>query len=127
MRLLNTIHPSETQKQVIALILAAANPTIAGDDISKTPNLVAARNMLAKLGVINFDMGNAELTDDGAALAVEQNIADESGQLTADGTALIGKNNQQDVPDGTSTGTDMPDDLPIGESFVLLKSLLKIV
>lgn len=119
---MNTVRPSETQKQIIALIIAAPTPRVAGDDISQTPNLVAARDILAKLGMINFDMGNAELTEAGSALAVDQNIADESGMLTDYGTQLVGSNNQQN--DQTTNDDTV---MPTNESFKFLRELLKIV
>jgi len=89
MRILSSIHPSATQKQVIALILAAATPKLAAESLAGSQNLIAARNMLMKLGIINFAAGEASLTDAGMRIATEENIADEMGELTDAGRALV--------------------------------------
>jgi len=92
MKLLQTITLSTFQKQVIALIVAARTPKVAAVDIAANHNLQTARDILAKLGVITFTDADAHLTDKGTQLAVEEDIADESGQLTDAGQALVGNN-----------------------------------
>lgn len=88
MRLLSTIRLNDNQKRVLAKIAAAPTPTVAGEEISKETNLVAARNMLMKLGIITFVDNRAEITDKGQALAKEENITDDSGGLTDAGNKL---------------------------------------
>src|SRR3972149_829856 len=87
-RMLTGIHPTENQKRVLAKIIAAPNSKVAGEQISGNVNMVAARNMLMKLGVITVSAGTAELTDKGTQIAQDENIADASGQLTDVGNAL---------------------------------------
>jgi hypothetical protein len=77
--------PTDNQKAVLAKITAAATPQLAAADISDTPNLVAARDMLDKLGLIEIDNEGAHVTDLGREVMVNQNLATPDGQLTDDG------------------------------------------
>lgn len=88
MRLLSTVRLTDSQKRVLAKIAAAPTPTVAGEAISKEPNLVSARNLLMKLGVITFVDNRAEITDKGQHLGKEENILDDSGGLTDEGNKL---------------------------------------
>lgn len=121
MRILSAVHPTENQKRVLAKIIAAPTPTVAAEEISNNANMVAARNMLMKLGVITFGAGEASLTDKGEQIAREENIADESGQLTDVGQQLAYGEQKQG-------GETEPPPPPGGglslESFALLKELL---
>jgi hypothetical protein len=131
MRLLSAVHPTTNQKRVLAKILAAPTPTVAGAEISKDANLVAARNMLMKLGVISFANNEATLTDRGTQIAAEENISDQAGQLTPAGQQLA-YTNSRDKPDsdqasGTQPQQSAPDtslDMPT-ESMKLLKQFLR--
>jgi predicted methyltransferase len=132
MRLLSAVHPTTNQKRVLAKILAAPTPTVAGEEISKDANLVAARNMLMKLGIITFANNEAALTDRGTQVAAEENIADQSGQLTPTGQQLAYTNAQgqtdSDQAGGAAQQQPAPDmGLDAGmptESLALLKQLL---
>lgn len=125
MRLLSTIHPSTTQRKVLAIIASAATPKLAVANLNVSQNLIAARDILAKLGIITFDQSQAALTSAGHQLAVDENIIDQSGQLTDDGSALVstdGPQAQQPMqpePAPTEPGPDVS-----LESFSLLKELL---
>jgi hypothetical protein len=116
MRVLDTFTPTQTQKQVIASIAGAATPTVAGDAISRGPNMVSARDTLLRLGFITFINGEATLTAQGQQLAVAENITDETGGLTAEGQALA------QVQPNQATATEQ---MPPMESFAVLKSLLR--
>lgn len=94
MRLLTAVHPTDNQKRVLALIANAATPSVAAQSISTDANLVAARNMLMKLGAITFSNGEAEMTDRGTKVATDENIIDQSGQLTPAGQQLVGSDTQ---------------------------------
>lgn len=126
MSILNTLRPTTFQRQVLAHIAAAQSPKIAAENISKNQNLVAAREILAKLGLITFSDRAATITDTGLRLAVEENITDESGELTDVGQQLIGQIQQpQTDPMGDEQSMD-----PMGgegipmESFALIRTLL---
>lgn len=134
-RMLTGIHPTENQKKVLAKIIASPSPKVAGEEILGDENLVAARNILMKLGVITFSGGNAELTDKGRQIAQDENIADEGGQLTDTGNALAygeeGAPAQQlprpelGMPPPSPLGGEEPAG-PLGmEGFSLLRDLIK--
>lgn len=115
MRILPSIRPTDNQRRVIARIIASPTPAVAGEAISGDVNLVAARNMLMKLGAITYAEGQAELTDRGMQIAVEENIASETGELTPSGQKLAFTH-----PNGQPVK-----DQPTSESFSLLKELLR--
>ena len=136
MQLLNTIRPTTFQKQVIAMIADAPTPKLAAAHLSDNQNITAARDLLAKLGVITFSDSEAQLTDKGQQLATDENIIDQSGQLTDDGRKYLGDTQpgaqqpaQQDDPmmgdpmAGSPMGGDPAGDVSL-ESFSLLKELL---
>lgn len=131
MRIMSAVHPTENQKRVLAKIAAAPTPTVAAEEISKNANLVAARNMLMKLGVITFADNEAALTDKGQQIAQEENVVDEGGQLTELGQKLA-YTDPMGKPDADNAGgppqQQQPAPPPGGglslESFALLKELL---
>lgn len=136
-RMLSGIHPTDNQKSVIAKIVAAPNPKVAGEEISGNANMIAARNILMKLGVLTFSAGAAELTDKGQQIAKDENITDDSGQLTDVGNALaFGEEGAPPEQQSTEMPQDLPPEQPgelppdVGdnitgmESFSLLRTLL---
>jgi hypothetical protein len=136
-RMLSGIHPTDNQKRVLAKIIAAPNSKVAGEDISGDENMIAARNILMKLGVITFSAGAAELTDKGEQIAQDENIADASGQLTDVGNALVSGEEgappqQQSTEMPPEQPQEQPGEDPLGlgqqqtgmESFSLLRNML---
>jgi hypothetical protein len=111
MRILSSIHPSTNQKRIIAKILAAANPKLAGEAMIGNPNEVAARDMLIKLGIINFAGGEASLTDKGMQIAQEEGLTDEAGGLSDVGSALVGA--QPEAPEMPQQQPEMPQTPPM--------------
>jgi hypothetical protein len=95
MRVLSTVTLTTTQKRVIAKTLASPTPKVAGEAISGDENMITARDQLAKLGVIEYIGGEVNITEKGQALAKDENIIDDSGQLTDDGNALAYDDEQQ--------------------------------
>lgn len=127
MRIMSTVHPTANQKRVLAKIAAAPTPAVAAQEISKDANLVAARNMLMKLGMITLGDGQAALSDKGTQVATEENIIDQSGQLTQQGQQLA-YTNSKGTPDKDQAGKpgQQPPTSDISlESFSLLKQLLR--
>lgn len=141
MRIMSAIHPTQNQKRVLAIIAGSANAKVAGEQITGDANLVSARNLMMKLGLITFSNGEATLTDKGQQTAKEENITDDSGQLTDAGSQLVGGQAaapQSQPPADQDDGMGMGDDIfgddpsaaggeqgdPFQESFSLLKELL---
>lgn len=129
MRIMSAIHPSQNQKAVLAKIAAAPTPKVAGEQISRGENLVSARNMLMKLGMVTFANGEAQLTQQGQKIAQEENIVDQSGQLTELGQKLAFGDQpqpQQAAPQPPMDAAAPPaQGEPTLEQFSLLKQLLR--
>ena len=114
-RVISLTRPTDNQKAVLAKIAAAATPQLAVADISDTPNLVAARDMLAKMGLIDIDDEGAHLTDLGREVMTNQNLATPDGTLTDDGQkAAYGDEADQAAP-APDTSMDMDMDLGFGD------------
>ncbi len=79
------ISPTDNQKRVLTVIKASATPQVAASEISKGQNLLAARDMLVRLGLVKLENNGAFLTPEGEELLQNQNLTDESGSLTPDG------------------------------------------
>lgn len=89
-----TIHLSDTQKSVLATVKAAPTPQLGFEALMKSPediddNVTAARDTLADLGLITLGDGTIELTDEGEQVMQDENLTDETGELTPDGQALV--------------------------------------
>lgn len=106
-----TVMLTNIQKAVLAAVFNSPTPEAAFEAINGSPALVTARNILERLGLISIESTKASLTDEGNAAIVANNIADESGQLTDVGTALIDKINA------------VRKDYKVVESFELLKTI----
>lgn len=147
-QILNSVHPTDNQKRVLAKIAASPTSTVAAEEISNNQNMIAARDMLMKLGLITVNNGEAEMTERGAQVAVDENIIDDNGELTKTGQAfaytspngridadMAGQAN--DKQDNELSDVDAPPldpaqaaparqpEMTYGESFSLLKELLK--
>lgn len=122
MKLLTTIRLTQTQLQVIAKIVASQDvPARAAQEISNSQNLITARNMLMKLDVITYSIDNAALTPKGENLAREQNVVDETGNLTDEGNRLL--DIQQPSPPQTDS---TPEQFPMESFSELFKSILRL-
>lgn len=122
MRMLNTVRLTTTQKRVIAKIVNAATPKLASEAISTSENLIAARNLLVKLNIIDIINDEATLTQGGIALAQDEDIADAEGGLTQNGEELAfgdDATNKQKEPMQGGNFAAM-------ESLQLLKELIKM-
>jgi len=147
-QIMNSVHPTDNQKRVLAKIAASPTSTVAAQQISDSQNMVAARDMLMKLGLIMVSNGEASLTDRGAQVAVDENIIDDNGELTKMGQMLAytGPDGRPDTDQAQDQPSDDPDDLSgvdvppqdpaqaaparqpemrYGEGLELLKQLLK--
>ncbi len=112
-KIIPVTHPTDNQKAVLAKIIAAPTPQLAAADISDTPNLSAARDMLDKMGMITLDSEGAHLTDEGNQMMVDQNLATPDGQLTDDGqTAAYGEDEAEDAAEPETSP-----DLELGMDF----------
>lgn len=138
-----TVRPTDNQKRVLAKILASPTATVAANEMIGSQNMIAARDMLMKLGLITVSNGDASVTDRGVRVATEENLIDDSGALTPEGKAYATTNATDDMPVNQPEG-DPLDNVPVppldpaqgapdfspesnfGESFSLIKQLTRV-
>lgn len=96
-QILTTIRLSGVQKSILTKIVAAATPEVAYEQISDGRNFVAARDILQKIGLIDFDEGTASLTDSGKKVMKDENLMDDSEQLTSDGQQYVEAETPNDI------------------------------
>ena len=89
---------NNTQKRVMSRIIAAPTGTVAYEQTQSNPNLVAARNQLAKLGLITIEGDSVTATETGLAAANQENLIDDTGSLTDVGQQFA-TSDPQDKPD----------------------------
>lgn len=88
---------TDTQKLVLVNVYAAATPEMAYDTVTGAPNLVAARNQLRASGLIVVDdqSSRAGITDQGQVALSNNNLIDDTGQLTEEGNTLLQSTQQE--------------------------------
>lgn len=84
-RTFTTVRLTENQKKVMTRIVASATEVLAAEEISKGRGLVAARDLLVKLGLIEFRDGSATITSSGEKIMKDTNLTDDMGELTEEG------------------------------------------
>ena len=126
----DTIQLSGAQKYVLAKLIAVETPLNAYEAVSRGQNVVAARDMLTKLGLMTFSENDAQITEQGREAMRKENLLDEMGELTEEGQlwgfasspeeaaqaehAQTGKPeapvtpSQQQEPQGGASPTEMP-------------------
>lgn len=102
---------TDIQKGVLAVVYNTPTPETAFDTINGNRALVTARSILERLGMIQVHGNRVVLTQSGKNAIISNNIADQSGEMTEDGTAMIDAVN---ALLGARTN----------EGFVLLRSLI---
>lgn len=83
------LRPTRHQKEVLAKIRGAATPETAAANVSQDAHLVAARDLLVKLGLIEVQDGQASITPRGEEVMRNQNLIDETGQLTPEAQQMV--------------------------------------
>lgn len=129
-RIYQNIRLTNSQKEVLAkLYLNKDKPQVGKEDITQSPsarNLLAARDMLIKLGLLEETEGGHIPSEKGIEVMVNHALIDDAGELTEDGEQYAYKGREQssevggDVEDQPATqGTD--NQFEPYESFNILK------
>lgn len=117
MRVLRTVHLSDFQKKVLAIIKASPTPQVAFEELQNQPpeeerNIVGARDMLQKLGLIEIGDHTLEITSKGENVMRDEYLVDEMGELTAEAQKYLddasGNQAAQDQQDADMAGMDEP-------------------
>ncbi len=119
MKLLQTLKLTNTQKEVLSKIKAAATPVLALERLTGA-NMQSALETLSSLGILTYDEENVDITEKGEDLMKDYNLIDEMGELTDEGNSFASLNNDNDQPPIGNMG----DDMGAFESFSLLKQII---
>jgi hypothetical protein len=110
-RVLTNIRLTTHQMTILAMILASPEGNVPEEDISHGPNLTTARTLLTKLGLITQDADNRfSVNPQGVEIAKDENIVDDTGQLTELGNQLAYPDEKS--PPGSPGPTGPADDPP---------------
>lgn len=88
---------TDTQKLVLINVYASPTPEMAYDTVTGAPNIVAARNQLRSLQLIVVDDQNsrAGITDQGQVALSNNNLIDDTGEVTEEGNTLLQSTQQE--------------------------------
>ena len=82
---------TDTQKSVLLSIYAAPTPETAYDTTTGSENVSQARNQLRSMGLVAVDdnSNRAGVTDEGQTARANNNLIDDTGQLTDEGQQVL--------------------------------------
>lgn len=136
-RILSTVHLSDFQAKVLAIIKAAPTPQTAFNELSKQPpeqqnNINGAKEVLEKLGLITASENGVEITEKGTQVMHDEYLIDEMGELTDKARELLdnpSENQPELQPDQTNPDMatePLPGEFPT-ESLSLLRDINTLV
>jgi len=131
-RIVKNYSLTDAQKEVLTRTINAANPKVAGAEIAGKPKHVTARDMLAKYGLIDWDKdtGALEVTEKGIETMQNENLVDETGELTDEGKKYAYDADEQQPPtakDSTDVGAspmEQPTEQPMESIFMQIAETL---
>jgi hypothetical protein len=80
---------SDSQKMLLAKIQAAPTPLAGGDEVKNGPKAMETAKILIDLGLIEYNDNQAQVADKASEIMVQNNITDESGELSQYGQQLV--------------------------------------
>lgn len=92
--IINSINLSEMQKVVLVKVLNSSSPNMAYNELTKNIKLITSRDILSKLGIINYDLNKEEvrLTNKGFKIMTDNGLIDNIGELTDIGKKYLSMN-----------------------------------
>lgn len=128
-RVLTTLHLSDVQKEVLAKVKAAPTPHVAWSDVIAADrywdgNFASARDTLGNLGLLEVGDGELELTDKGTEVMKDENLVDETGELSQQGKELasIDREAKPEQPEAMPNGAE-PDVMAQDDAEFPMESL----
>lgn len=110
---LTSIRLSETQKTLMCQIIAAPTEELAYEASEDGTNIMAARDQLEKLGLIDWEEGSASVTDNGMEVLKDEALVDDMGELTEEGSKYA--YGEEGNPQQQQTADDESDPLGMGD------------
>ena len=105
----DTIQLSGAQKYVLSKLIAVETPLNAYEAVSRGKNVVAARDMLTKLGLMTFSENDAQITEQGKEAMRKENLLDEMGELTEEGQIWGFANSPEEAAQAEHAQTGKPE------------------
>lgn len=130
-----TTRLTNNQKSVLSKIKSSPTPVIAFGEIAKgDDNLIKAKNMLADPQqfdppLIIVDGNKLTVSDAGEQMMKDENLIDDSGQLTDSGKNLAYGSNNSQQPDNMDGGSPLGGETDINpvESYNLINLINSLV
>lgn len=122
-RVITNLDLTAAQKTVLTKIAVATTPKVAAQQISKGRKMVEARDLLIKLGLIDFMPTGATLTQKGQDMLVDEGLADESGTLTPEGEKFAYVDKQENPPTDKAPETSPMESLDLFKQINTLANL----
>lgn len=111
----NTPILSDTQKAVLVMTVTASSPQMAFSSSNKARNLVAAREALRKLDMVEIAGNSMSITDNGQEMLEYHNLVDDMGEITDEAREIL---------DSSEETGDSFNNQEIRETFNFLKSII---
>jgi len=98
--IITTVHLTDIQKEVLCKISASPTPQVAYETLSQVPssvsdNYATARDTLEHIGLISVLEGTVEVTDKGREVMRDENLIDDTDELTELGQQLADANTEK--------------------------------
>lgn len=111
----NTAMLNDTQMAVLLMTKISSSPQMAYANTNEAENLVTAREILAKMQLVQFGNNMLILTDAGENMLTYHDLVDETGMVTDEGNQLLDR-----ISDTSATFVNQE----ITEEFNFLRTLL---
>lgn len=128
---LTNVTLNDNQKQLLVRIQSAATPLLAGKECRNGQESMEAAKVLIDLGLITYSNEECVITDVGTNKMTDENLIDDSGQLTPYGTEVKANSKSNTgaatapPPPPQPTGSEKTAGADPFESFGLLRDLNK--
>ncbi len=127
-QILTNVRLSQAQKFILTkLMLPNATPLTSYEQTSDGKNIVANRDVLIKLGMVQVGQNEAQITEKGQSALQNEALIDDTGNLTQEGEQYAYAEKLEDVetladqgqrPEEPNTGQDLTQARPDGPSPV---------
>jgi len=120
MRVLQTVHLSDFQKKVLTIIKSAPTPQVAQEELQNQPpeernNIIGARDMLQKLGMIEVTQDALTITPAGEKVMQDEYLVDEMGELTDEARKFLDDASGNDEAEAQQAEMGMGDEMGMEE------------
>ena len=120
---LTNVSLNTNQKQLLVRMMSAATPLLAGKEVRNGSEAMTAAKVMIDLGLISYNNEEAVITDTGLQKMKDENLIDQSNQLTQYGNSLVSSGSAGNATAPPPEPQTPDDGLPSLESFSLIRDL----